>query len=321
MASLMKESILFFSHHVLGYDIITSSHHEKDTVISHWIQLNEIRCVGGDPAVSRLSLLHSCLRMINLVDSQITEEEDRAYITAALEMSLIFPPFIATKLSDYFKSYVDVIPNDDAWDMTVALLGQQTGLLLPSEHPLHLSYQVTSPSVILSTFHYLYILHEQFLQLITTHTKKRRRASKNILSFDDLLGMLLEEENDLVFWLATVGSVIESIWLKKTTTMPDLQPPPSLTCSEESVGKQVIVHTLLGTILHQPDNLAQADTLRRSYYAETHTDLESMVVALAEFAATLMSPLKDPYQLRRRVPFLIQNEETRRTIIDHLSLL
>lgn len=112
---LFKETARIFSHHVLGYDIMYDNHEnmtpEEDWAqVCKWIKLNETRCVGGANNCSRVSMLYSCFRMINLIDTldedsheHVIQTHARAYATAAMQMPLIIPHrALADKLSDYF---------------------------------------------------------------------------------------------------------------------------------------------------------------------------------------------------------------------------
>lgn len=131
---LMKESARIFSHHVLGYDIMygdnqDSTPEEEWGQVCKWIKLNETKLVGGAAHTSRLSMLYSCFRMINLVDAldedrheHVNQTHARAYATAAMEMALIIPKrSVAEKLSNYFwlhavsntKLHMDQDQDDD----------------------------------------------------------------------------------------------------------------------------------------------------------------------------------------------------------------
>lgn len=112
---LMKESARIFSHHVLGYDIMygdneDSTPEEEWGQVCKWIKLNETKLVGGAAYTSRLSMLYTCFRMINLVDAldedrheHVYQTHARAYATAAMQMALIIPKrSVAEKLSNYF---------------------------------------------------------------------------------------------------------------------------------------------------------------------------------------------------------------------------
>lgn len=112
---LMKESARVFSHHILGYDIMYGDNEDNTPEeewgqVCKWIKLNETKCVGGASYSSRISMLYSCFRVINLVDAldedrheHVSQTHARAYATAAMQMSIIIPKrSIAEKLSNYF---------------------------------------------------------------------------------------------------------------------------------------------------------------------------------------------------------------------------
>lgn len=111
---LLGEISRIFSRHVLGYEIMYGdrddvSPEEEWTKVCKWIKLNEARCVGGSPYVSRMLSLYSCLRMVNLVDvldedihDDVSQIQARAYATAAMQVFLIAPKAsIAEKLFNY----------------------------------------------------------------------------------------------------------------------------------------------------------------------------------------------------------------------------
>ncbi|CEP14595.1 hypothetical protein [Parasitella parasitica] len=132
---LLKETARIFSHHVLGYDIMYGNN-EHCTVeeewgqVCKWVKLNETRCIGGASDASRISMLYSCFRMVNLVDAldedaheHVSQTHARAYATAAMQMAVIIPKrSVADRLSNYFwqhavnntRMYSDADDNDDA---------------------------------------------------------------------------------------------------------------------------------------------------------------------------------------------------------------
>lgn len=131
---LMKETARIFAHHILGYDIMYGDNEditpeEEWGQVCKWIKLNETKCVGGAFHSSRLSMLYSCFRVINLVDAldencheHVNQTHARAYATAAMQMSIIIPKrSIAEKFSNYFwlhavnntKMYIDSDDEDD----------------------------------------------------------------------------------------------------------------------------------------------------------------------------------------------------------------
>ncbi|KAI8096973.1 uncharacterized protein BX664DRAFT_356267 [Halteromyces radiatus] len=130
--SLMKEMTLFTARHVFGYDIACNNDEEeidmddddewdqqqlqKWSHVFKWIKLNECECLGGNPFISRLTLLYHSLRMLNLVDSlqeefdddddqegkQISSMRARAYATATIQVVLALPStFLSSRIADY----------------------------------------------------------------------------------------------------------------------------------------------------------------------------------------------------------------------------
>ncbi|KAI9316409.1 hypothetical protein BX666DRAFT_1950319 [Dichotomocladium elegans] len=111
----MKEICRFISRHVLEYEIL---YNEDDQLIPedeweracHWIKLNEIECLGGNPEATRWTMLYSCLRMINLVEAMESEDHPdlaemraRVYTTAAMQLSSVFHdlPFSKRLVRDF----------------------------------------------------------------------------------------------------------------------------------------------------------------------------------------------------------------------------
>ncbi|KAI9267915.1 hypothetical protein BDA99DRAFT_558116 [Phascolomyces articulosus] len=110
-----KEAARLISRQAFGYEIL---YDEDDQLVledeweqvCNWIKLNEIECLGGNPEITRWTMLHSCLRMINLVEVLDDEEHEflpqmraRVYATAAIEMAALLRHFpLANRLSRYF---------------------------------------------------------------------------------------------------------------------------------------------------------------------------------------------------------------------------
>lgn len=325
-----KELVRFFCHHVLGYDIMYGPEEEYANVCK-WIKLNETRCIGGDLGATRFSMLFTCLRMINLVDTlDDGTAQARAYATAAMMMPLIFPNrYISDKLSDYLWLHVAKHDEDDeededawmqsldleymrdsrAWSETIQVLQNQISLALEARprSQLLLSYTapVTAPVSILSTFHLLDTLIDQFNRLINNMSS----PSSSPTEFVDI--MLLAPDNDLVHWLATVGAMVESLWTNQQDDaeqyMSDLLRVPramsssshnqQLAHQQDELVKKIMVHTLVGTLLikkKQEGGLQELENaqalrsaIRKSKY-RYESNLESVVLALAEFVVCLV---------------------------------
>ena len=209
-----KEAARIFSHHVLGYDIMYSENEDATPEeewgrVCKWVKLNETACLGGADGVSRLSLLYSCFRMINLVDilddrvhDGVSQTHARAYATAAMQMLLLIPNrSMAEKLSHYFwehavahkeeeedaglwlesLSWSDADPYENdvhdmsgtrAWLETMEILRAGQQQQRKSGFMIGLSYSapVVVPVSILSTLHLLEKLKIQFDRLVNMMT-------------------------------------------------------------------------------------------------------------------------------------------------------
>lgn len=222
-----KEAARIFSHHVLGYDIMYTqdfaSPEEEWGQVCKWIKLNETSCLGGAPGdVSRLTLLYSCFRMINLVDTldeevhdHVSQTHTRAYATAAMQMAFIIPRrSLAEKLSNYFWQHATIIKHEEdedslwlqsltwtdpeqeydiheirhtkAWNETMEILSNQNAA---SSDGLLLSYSapVVVPVAILSTLHLLDSLRIQFVRLVNLMTTRNNKEVLDTAFLDILM--------------------------------------------------------------------------------------------------------------------------------------
>ncbi|KAI9263720.1 hypothetical protein BY458DRAFT_491172 [Sporodiniella umbellata] len=309
---VMKESLRLFVHHYLGYDILYED--EEGSQVYEWIKLNETLCLGGKPAVSRLTLIYTGLCMINCV--HLAEEgHTRAYATAAMLFSLAIPQrVLAERLACYFwrLSEVDLSPEPEqpmlesrAWAETVEVLQNQ----MQPEGGLSLSY--TGPCLVplqlLTSLHWLDCLQSQFGFLVTLLTE-----DEDDTEFEPILASI-EPEQSLAHWLATVGALVESLWKRETERAEGYleslaRVPRSITAAsvahkrelnmlDERV-KKMMVHTLVGAVYLQSTDVEKqkrgraelelTHTLRadlqilQSKLHEKRHDLESTVLSLAE---------------------------------------
>ncbi|KAI8342578.1 hypothetical protein BC941DRAFT_413170 [Chlamydoabsidia padenii] len=164
LSSLVKELVIFGTRHVFGYDIACGNHRQEDDDtldddeweqktlhrwghVFKWIKLNECECLGGNPFLSRLTMLYHSVRMLNLVDSleedldndlrvydvdddddtdggreeqqrkQLSSMRARAYATATIQMVLGIPyAFLANRVADYLWGVAIWDANEeDAW--------------------------------------------------------------------------------------------------------------------------------------------------------------------------------------------------------------
>lgn len=214
--ALGKEMARFVSRHWLGYEILYDHHQEDLTPQEQWVQackwikLNEVECLGGNPQVTRASMLYSCFHMLNLIELMEDDENEyveqsrsRVYATTALQMALLIPHHgFSEKLSRYFwrlamyesgleddplmralifdchedngEDRMEVMLQSRAWYETVEVMNHQIEYFNQATKGLSLSMTapVLVPVGILSTLHLLDNLQTQFGRLIISVTAK-----------------------------------------------------------------------------------------------------------------------------------------------------
>ncbi|KAG1171284.1 hypothetical protein G6F70_006228 [Rhizopus microsporus] len=211
--SLCKEIARFISRHWLGYEILYDDHdlapQEQWIQTCKWIKLNEVECLGGNPQITRISMLFSCFRVLNLIEMMEDDENEyveqsrsRVYATAALQMALIIPHHgISQSLSKYFwrmamyesgleddplmsaltfdcheddgEDRIEVMLKSRAWNETLEVMSHQIQHFKQDRvYGLSLSMNapVLVPVGILSTLHLLDNLQTQFGRLIISVT-------------------------------------------------------------------------------------------------------------------------------------------------------
>lgn len=213
--ALAKEATQYMARHLFGYEVFYDeqdlSPQEQWVQACKWIKLNEIECLGGNPQVTRASMLYSCLHMLNLIELMEDDENEyvgqsrsRVYATAAMQMALIVPHHgIAEKLSKYFwrlsmyesgleddplmralvfdcheddgEDRMELMLSSRAWSETVEVMYQQIEHFGKSETQ-GLSLSMTAPVLIpvgiLSSLHLLDNLQTQFGRLVISVTAK-----------------------------------------------------------------------------------------------------------------------------------------------------
>ncbi|KAI8061531.1 uncharacterized protein B0P05DRAFT_557396 [Gilbertella persicaria] len=214
-SALFKEIARFVCRHWLGYEILYDDQNltpqEQWVQACKWIKLNEVECLGGNPDVTRVSMLYSCFHMLNLIELMEDDENEyveqsrsRVYATTAMQMALVIPHHgIAEKISKYFwrlamyesgleddplmRALIFDCHEDDgedrmelmlasrAWSETLEVMNQQIEHFgKPEARGLSLSMTapVLVPVGILSTLHLLDNLQTQFGRLIISVTAK-----------------------------------------------------------------------------------------------------------------------------------------------------
>ncbi|GAN03067.1 hypothetical protein MAM1_0033c02518 [Mucor ambiguus] len=218
--TLGKEIARFVSRHWLGYEILYNDNNltpqEQWVQACKWIKLNEVECLGGNPNVTRSSMLYSCFHMLNLIELMEDDENEyveqsrsRVYATTALQMALVIPHHgLSEMLSRYFwrlsmyesgleddplmralifdcheddgEDRMEVMLASRAWNETLEVMNQQIEHFGKAEArglSLSMTAPVLVPVGILSTLHLLDNLQTQFGRLVISVTAKPLTAA------------------------------------------------------------------------------------------------------------------------------------------------
>ncbi|KAI7907937.1 uncharacterized protein BX663DRAFT_547585 [Cokeromyces recurvatus] len=96
---------------------------EELAYIGAWIRLNEVECLGANPDITRLGLLHSCVGMLSQLHKMKRDERHviyceantmaRVYATTAMQLELCLPQFISTYITSF------------CWKRVISAMNQQ----------------------------------------------------------------------------------------------------------------------------------------------------------------------------------------------------
>ncbi|KAI8983582.1 hypothetical protein BDB01DRAFT_835667 [Pilobolus umbonatus] len=89
---------------------------EELSYVSAWIRLNEVECLGGNPDITQLGMLQSCVGMLAQLHKMKRDEKHlsyygpnalaRVYTTTAIQLELCLPKIVSSHLSTYCWNYV-----------------------------------------------------------------------------------------------------------------------------------------------------------------------------------------------------------------------
>lgn len=250
--SLILEIIRFFVRRTFGHDILYDGDLDEDqewTRACTWLRMSELECVGGNPVVTRISMLHSCLKTINLIEtleSNNFRSFSRAYATAAVQMALASPRFISSFCTRYFWQlafdfydiddfdqdwlqifFLDIHQGDrqesvmlllesDVWNEALNVMRLQTQLFHEDRMVPKIKPTSTVPLEIIANFHILRKLQPLFSQLVLLLTNPnemdmRRDDSSEMddTRFDEILAACVF--SNPARWYALVGACVEAI--------------------------------------------------------------------------------------------------------------
>ncbi|CAG8652819.1 14200_t:CDS:2, partial [Acaulospora morrowiae] len=236
-AGVLTESFKLLWRRFFGWDISGVYTHvdieERLLEIGLWGRLGETELCGGNDRVSRLSILYTCLRTINLLESLYTSRKhiyispSRIYANAALQcyIGLRSVPFISQRLVSHFWKLAIKEKgrgSEEKW-LEIALANNQNYDIWKgvanriNDHALHLSKNkeiiesmsnTTIPLTYMSDAQALIHLKETFSDLVSVKYGKKKYQKKSRYTFVDLLSVTTP--SSLAHWYALIGCAVHA---------------------------------------------------------------------------------------------------------------
>ncbi|CAG8734027.1 26963_t:CDS:2 [Dentiscutata erythropus] len=275
---------------------------ERLLEVELWNRLGEAELCGGNKRATCLSVLYTCLRTINLLESPYTYNKSmrispsRIYANAALQchVGLRSVPILSHRAVSYFWKLAirekDRSNSEEKW-IEIALINDQNNNILESvanrirDHVFHLSENeeifkpkicTTVPLVYVSEVQALFHIKEAFSNLISVRHNINKKKSK--FTFSELLGITTPAS--LMHWYALVGCIVQAFYEGEN----DLGAKLVNKLNEESnandgLSKQIITMSLLSRYLlicdkieasiHYADKVIDYVSLRKNKKIET----------------------------------------------------
>ncbi|CAG8544921.1 3092_t:CDS:2 [Dentiscutata heterogama] len=286
---------------------------ERLLEVELWNRLGEAELCGGNKRATCLSVLYTCLRTINLLESPYTYNKSmrispsRIYANAALQcyVGLQSVPSLSHRAVSYFWKLAikekGRSNSEEKW-LEIALINDHNNDILEivanriRDHVFHLSENeeiikpkicTTVPLVYVSEVQALFHFKEAFANLISVrHSVNKVQKKKSKFTFSELLGITTPAS--LMHWYALVGCIVQAFYEGEN----DLGAKLVNKLNEESkanddLSKQIITMSLLSRYLlicdkieasiHYADKVVDYVSLRKNKKIET-TEVDKLVI-------------------------------------------
>ncbi|EXX51136.1 uncharacterized protein OCT59_001941 [Rhizophagus irregularis] len=279
---LISEFIKFSLRRILGWDITSvythTDHEERLIEVALWGRIGEVELCGGNEKVSRLSILYTCLRTINLLESSystrkyISLSSSRIYANAALQsyIGLSSIPFLSGRVVAHFwklankekvldsgtgGKWLEMALNCDQksemWKEIVNRIRDSIFEKSSSE----LTKEITIPLTLVADVQAMIYLKQAFYKFISTKFGGKRKFSspkiKHSFSFVELVRDTTP--NSFTHWYALVGCCMEAFFLEHNklgeNLVNRLKDYPRFKSNENINDKQIIAMGLLSYAL------------------------------------------------------------------------
>ncbi|KAF0513456.1 sterol regulatory element binding protein, transcription factor sre1 [Gigaspora margarita] len=237
---LFLESLRLFIRRFFGYEISCGSvdvdMDERLLEIELWNRLGEAELCGGNKRATRLSVLYTCFKTINLLENPyiyhrcMRTSPSRIYANAALQchVGLRSIPILSHKAVSYFwnlairgKSFSNL---EEKW-LEIALINDKDNKILEfvtnriNYHVFHLSKNEETPkSIINTTVPLIYVsevqalfhIKDAFSNLISVRHNVNKVQKKSKFTFSELLS--ITTPTSLMHWYALVGCIVQAFY-------------------------------------------------------------------------------------------------------------
>ncbi|CAG8769614.1 1521_t:CDS:2, partial [Dentiscutata erythropus] len=280
LVGLFTEFLKFISRRLLGWEILGSFANidldERLWEVGLWGRLGEVELCGGNKKASRLSILYTCLRTINLLEHPYTIQKNlyisssRIYANAAIQfyIGLHSIPFLSRKIASSFwklaikgkrssgpeEKWFEIAlicdSKSNMWKVVVNKIGDYA-LHSPkkNDEPISIMRNTTIPLIHVSDAQAFIHLKETFSNFVSMRYGNKKNAKKSKFTFAELLSVTTP--TSLTHWYALVGCAVQAFSEGKhspgekfvTKLREEFQK------TDNSLNKQIVAMGLLSYIL------------------------------------------------------------------------
>ncbi|KAF0428700.1 sterol regulatory element binding protein, transcription factor sre1 [Gigaspora margarita] len=238
LVGLFTESLKFISRRLLGWEIPSSFANidldERLWEVGLWARLGEVELCGGNKKASRLSILYTCLRTINLLEHPYTIHKNlyisssRIYANAAIQcyIGLHSIPFLSRKIVSSFwqlaikgkrrcgsdEKWFEIAlisdSNSDMWKGVVNRISDHALRSSKTDEIISTMRNTTIPLIHVSDAQAFIHLKETFSNFVSMRYGNKKNAKKSKFTFVELLSVTTPAS--LTHWYALVGCAVQA---------------------------------------------------------------------------------------------------------------
>ncbi|CAG8619619.1 10751_t:CDS:2 [Cetraspora pellucida] len=279
LIGLFTESLRFFSRRLLGWEIPGSFTNidmdERLWEVGLWGRLGEVELCGGNKNASRLSILYTCLRTVNLLEHPYTIHKNlyisssRIYANAAIQcyIGLHSIPFLSQKVVSSFwklaikekgrigseEKWFEIAlisdSNSDIWKVVAERISNYILHSPKNDEAISPMRNTTIPLIHISDMQGFIHLKETFSNFVSMRYGNKKNAKKSKFTFAELLSVTTPAS--LTHWYALVGCAVQAFSEGKHVPGEKFvnKLKEEFQKTDKSLNKQIIAMGLLSHIL------------------------------------------------------------------------